>query len=244
MTGTAEELGASRDVRRPLDDLRQPPADQLCAGQRVPVALFGPLADVQRLGGVRERVQRGAHRLGKRQVERQLRLVDDRVQPRSRAAAAQLPLRVADAEEPRPLRAGVRRRDRDERQAARRGGSLGGVDRAAAADGDDRVDALRNLDPVRRDLFPPVGGVEDFAPARAGDDERALTGERGKLVEPPATIMRRAWRARTRRRRRRPASPCGRTRARARSRASRRAPSPAPRSASRPPAPARPQCGR
>ena len=135
---------------------------------------------------MRERVQRRADGLRDRQAERQLRLVDDRVQVRAGTAAAHPAVGIADAEERRPLGARVRRRHRDERQPARRRRGLARVDRAAAADRDDRVDAVGNLDPVRRHLLPAIRGVEDVAPARARDDERPRSRQRRQLLDPPA----------------------------------------------------------
>ena len=41
-------------------------------------------------------------------------------------------------------------------------------------------------DPMRRDFLPPVRGVENVAPARAGDDERPIARELRQLGEAPA----------------------------------------------------------
>ena len=57
----------------------EPFADQRCARESIGVGLGRPLADVERLGAVCERVQRRPDRFGYRQPECQLRLVDDRV---------------------------------------------------------------------------------------------------------------------------------------------------------------------
>ncbi len=64
MTGAAEELLARVRVVGLLDHPRQPCADQLRAREGIGVALGRPLADVERLGAVRERVQRRADGLG------------------------------------------------------------------------------------------------------------------------------------------------------------------------------------
>ena len=67
------------------------------------VRVFVVSGDVQRLRAVRERVHRRADRRLARQVERQLGVVDDPGGMRTGAAAAHLPLGIADAVERRPL---------------------------------------------------------------------------------------------------------------------------------------------
>ena len=79
---------------------------------------------VERLARVRERVQRRAAGHAPRHAERELDVVDDRLVVRAAASASHAPVRVADAVVPRPLRAGVRRRDGDERQPRLGGDAL------------------------------------------------------------------------------------------------------------------------
>ena len=56
---------------------RQRTTDQACAFESPAIPLLVATLDVERLGAVRERVHRGPDRLGAREVERQLRVVDD-----------------------------------------------------------------------------------------------------------------------------------------------------------------------
>ena len=148
------------------DDVRQPLADQGCPLERVRVALRRPLADVERLRAVRERVQRGPHRFGSWQPERQLGLVDDTFDAGAGTAAPHPAVRIADAEERRPLGPRVGGGDRHDRQRGLRRDGLRRVDRAAAAERDEHVGfgsgsgcSGGNLaDPVRRQLIPPADG--------------------------------------------------------------------------------------
>ena len=142
---TAQQLRARLEVARRLDDARQPLGDQPRARQRVLVRVLVVPDDVERLGAVCERVHRRADRRLARQVERQLRLVDDSRGCAPRAAAAHLPLRVAHAVVRRPLGTRVRRRHRHERHARRRRDRLAEIDRAAAAERDDAAAAPARL---------------------------------------------------------------------------------------------------
>ena len=111
-------------------------------GERLRVRLVVLPLDVQRLGAVRECVQRRSAGLAGRQVVRELRLVDDARDVRSRAAALHAAGLVADPEAARPLGPGVGRGDGDDRKARGRRNRLGRVDRAAAADRKQAVGAL------------------------------------------------------------------------------------------------------
>ena len=179
-------------VVRRTDHLGQPRCDQrrslegpLVGGRVVP-------GDIEGLGTVGERVQRRAHRLGPRQVEREAGVVDDPLDPGAAAPADDPAIRGAHTEARRPLGAGVGRRHRDERQPAGRRRRLRGVDRGAAADREDPVGARSHLDPVGRNLRPNPGKREpdEALPARARDEERPLDPEclehTGQLVERPA----------------------------------------------------------
>ena len=105
MARAAEQLRASIEVAGCVDDAREPLADQLRAGERVLVRVLVVSSDVQRFGAVRERVHGRADCRLARQVERELGVVDDPGRMRTGAAAAHLPLGIADAVERRPLRA-------------------------------------------------------------------------------------------------------------------------------------------
>ena len=144
---------------------------------------------------MRKGIHGGAAALRPREIERQLRVVDDPREVGAASAADHVLLRVADAVEGRPLRAGVRRRDGHERQLRHRRHGLSQIDRAAAADGQDRVRALcvrRDLrDPVARHLAPAAcRGEVEVGPPGAGDQEGPLTADvgkhAGKLLEAPA----------------------------------------------------------
>ena len=120
------------------------------------------------------------------QVERQLDLVDDALGARAPTAGLHARLCVADAVELRPLRAGVRRRDRDERHVALRRHRLARVDRAAATERDEPVGILgrgdRRADArglgVRAHAVEPARHRQlDVRPARARDQQRAAHGE-------------------------------------------------------------------
>ena len=159
------------------------------------VTLRVPARDVERLGGVRERVQGRATALLAREPEGQLGLVDDPRQVCADATALHAPVGVAHAEECRPLGARVGGRHRDEAEAGRRRDRLGEVDRAATADGEEAVrpggGRGRLGHPVARHLVPAAGrGHIEPRPALACNQERPLDPELGEqrreLVEPPA----------------------------------------------------------
>ena len=180
-----------------LEHRRQRRSDQPRAGERVTVGLVVVARDVERLGAVGERVQRRAAALGGRQLERQLRLVDDPRRTGAGAASAHPPVEVADAVERRPLGAGVRGRDRDERQPRLRRDRLAEVDRAPAAEREHHVCAAREpgdaLDLVRRGAGPGVDrldrqGLVEPAVRRdqVGVVRVELVEHPRKLVEPPA----------------------------------------------------------
>ena len=67
---------------------RQRLVDRPRAFEREHVGVRTPPFDVERLGAVRKRVQRCADRLLQRELESQLRLVDDAGEVRARATAA------------------------------------------------------------------------------------------------------------------------------------------------------------
>ena len=143
---------------------------------------------VQRLGAVRERVQRRAGRL----VARAGR-ASGRRRRRSRPGCAPAPppfitpVGRADAVERRPLRAGVGRRDVHDAAAPTAADAyLPGVDRGAAADREHAVGARRA--PRRASTAPRVhqstcaGSVERRASARS----RSRTAARSR--PPPSTV--------------------------------------------------------
>jgi hypothetical protein len=137
--GAAQQLLACGAVARVGEDAWERAGDQRCARERLLVALRVVAFDVERLGAVREPVQCGAGRDVRRQVERQVDVVDDRHRVRACAAALHHAVGRADPVERRPLGAGVRRRDVHDGLAAVRGGELAEVDRGAAADREDPV---------------------------------------------------------------------------------------------------------
>ena len=112
-----QKLRAGVEVIAVLEHARERLPDQARARQRLLVARGALAGDVERLRAVGQGVKRGTATLCPRQLERQLRLVNDSCEVRAAAAADHVPLWIADAEELRPLRARVGRGDRDERQA-------------------------------------------------------------------------------------------------------------------------------
>ncbi len=194
-----EQLPAGLEVATGLDHDRQPVRDQLRAGKRLPVALLGAARRVQRLGAVRERVHRRARALGLREVERQLRGIDDRHRARAPAAPLDPGLGVTHPEALRPLRARVGGRDRDDLKAALARHRLGRVDRTAATERDDPVRAGARLDrgSDAADLRVRPGAIEpprhrelDLPPPLGADQQRIanrqLLEHAGQRLEAPA----------------------------------------------------------
>ena len=197
LRGSVEQRGTGREILPVVEHPRKPGGDQTRPGDRVHVGVVVVALDVERLGAVRERVQRRAAALLGRQVERQLRLVDDPGRMGVGAASAQLPGEIADAVERRPLGAGVRRRDRHERPPRLRRHRLSEVDRAPTPEREHDVGAAREpgyaLDLVRGRARPGVDRLEregEIEPAVRGDQVRVVRPELvehiRKLVEPPA----------------------------------------------------------
>ena len=243
--GAFEQPGASFEVLAVGEHLRQRLVDQLRARERLAIALGVVTGHVERLGTVRQRVQRRPAALVARQVERQPRLVDDSGEVRSGAAALHPAAGVADAEESRPLGARVGRRHRDERQAGLGGDGLGQVDRAAAADGEQAVSAPAAA--VATSAMRSVGtSVQRPMPGSGSSVQRSLATTNGRSIASSASSPSSSSRpqrtitdalARTPETPPRHASASGRRSARARSGATGRAPS-------RGPAPACPPPGR
>ena len=182
VAGAAQELCAQVTVERRLDDARQERGDEARALERVLVRVLVVAVRVQRLRAVGERVHRRPHRLLARKTDREADVVDDAAEPSAAPAPAHAPTRVAHAEERRPLRARVRRRDGDERHSRRRRDRLAEIDRAAAADGDDTVARRRRrlVDARGRHLVPARGRLErqlERIPACARDEERRADTE-------------------------------------------------------------------
>ena len=170
------------EIARLLDDAWKVGRDQPRPRQRMQVRLGVVSLDVQRLRAMRERVHRRPHGLGAGEVEREERLVDDAGEVCAGAPAGHPPVGVPDAEERRPLRAGVGGRDRDDRHRRLRGDRLGKVDGAAASERDRRVARPGGGvgDTARRHLRPPRRRLERqvlLPPALARDEERPLHAE-------------------------------------------------------------------
>ena len=191
-----QQRGSGFAVARRGDDARQPFGDEACSGTCVLIGGGVVPLDVERLGAVGERVHRGPHRRLRRQVERQLGLVDDRRRMCAAPSAPHPPVGIADAEIVGPLGAGVRRRHRYERQCRARRDGLPEVDRAPAADGQHPVGAFRACDglgyAIRGHLLPAgdrIDGKLDPTPARTCDEERRRNTRRRayvrKATEPP-----------------------------------------------------------
>ena len=169
------------------------------------IGLVVAVEDVQRLRAVRERVHRGPAALAAGKVERQPRLVDDPGEVGASAAALRPRRGVARPEVGRPLGAGIRRRDGDERQPGRGGDRLGSVDRASAAQRHETV-GPRGL----------LGGGFDARPLRVRLRAVEAAGD-GKIERAPAFGGDRAAAARCRPLRARRAArraPSGRSRVR------------------------------
>ena len=197
--GALEQLPARLAVASLGEHAGERGGDQACAGERLPVGIGVAALDVERLRTMRERVQRRAARLTCGQPKRQLRVVDDARHAGAAAADLDAALLVADAETRRPLRAGVRRRDRDHRQARRRAHRLGGVDRAPAPKSDEPVGACggchRLLDGFLGHMLAHARVARgrrklEVVPAAGRDQKRPfypdLRQETGNRVEPPA----------------------------------------------------------
>ncbi len=144
-------------------------------------------------------VERRADGLFERKSERQLRLVDDRDDPCTRPPGLQQASLVAHPEVRRPLRSGVRRRNREEGQSGLRRHRLRRVDRAPTTRADDEVGScgrgLRRLDRVERAVPANArealvdGYVQIREPCRR-DEHRSRAAElreqRSGLRESPA----------------------------------------------------------
>src|SRR5262245_9411597 len=196
----AGDVGARKQLRpgwaviREGDDPRQRLVDRPGALEGEHVCLRRPSLDVQRLGAVREGVHRGADRHLERKPKGGVRVVDDAGKARPHAAALHPAIVVPDPKAARPLRAGVGRRQGDDRQAGGRGDCLREVDRTAPADRKQPVRILCRrgdlVDPVTGHLGPePYRGQVERGPALARDEKRPLDPElvqqAGKLPQPP-----------------------------------------------------------
>jgi len=192
MRRSAQQHQPGFAIVRRLEHTWERRRDQRRACERLVVSFCRSSADVQRLGTVSECVHGRPGRFGARQVECQVDVVDERDRMGAGAAALHATVGRADAVEGRPLGARVRRRDVHERQPGLRGRVLGGVDRRAAADGENAVRPCVDLDALGWHL-PPAADVRrqsEVVPAVARDQERIVDAghcERiGKLVERPA----------------------------------------------------------
>ena len=195
---------------------------------------------VERLGAVGERVHGGPHGRLRGQLERELGLVDDRGGMRAAAATSHPPLRVADAEVARPLRTGVRRRHRDERQSGGRRDRLAEVDvlppptastpsasrAAATARGRGRRAPLATVSSVARKAraSPSAGRPRETATVTPASAQAAGSASSPQRTITPAGPRLQALSREARRTPARRASRHGRSRARAGRRAPARAP--------------------
>jgi hypothetical protein len=184
-----QETAALLELAAVLEHGGEVPGDERGALQRVVVALLGATGDVERLGAVGQRVERGAGGHLRGHLERELGLVDDALHAGVEPGVLRPRLGVAHAEERRPLGAGVGRGDRDHRQPGRHRHRLGRVHDASAAERDEAVGALgqrRRLAHAAdlRVRLRPVEAPRDrqlgVLPELLGDEQRVLHAE---LVE-------------------------------------------------------------
>ena len=189
-----EQPRSPLEIAAILGDDGKPGADQSRSDGRV---FTRP--GVERLRAVGERVHRRPDGLVAGKVQRERGLVDDRDGIRTGSPGLGASCLVAHAEVRCPLRARVRRRDRDEREARGRRHRLRRVDRAATSYRDEAVrirsGVRRGGDHVDRSVAPHVA-----EPLRDGEihcrealtrDEQwtvdaELAEERAECVEPPA----------------------------------------------------------
>ena len=167
--------------------------DEGGALERVLVALVVATGHVERLGAVRQRVERRARGDLGGHPQRQLRLVDDALDAGVEAGVLGARLLVAHAEEGRPLRAGVGGGDGDHRQAGLHRDGLGRVHDAAAAQRDEAVGVLGQLGRLAHagDLGVRARAVKaarhrqlGVLPELLGDQQRRAHGElREHLLE-------------------------------------------------------------
>ena len=146
--------------------------DQRGARERLLVACVAAAPHVERLGAVSERVQRGPDRLGARQPERQVDVVDDRdrvrVRRRRPACGGRASGRRRTSSTRRPSRSSAPRRAEAPSPPRR----LAGVDRRAAADREDAVGAARQRDARARHLRPSAGTQRQLEAAQRGARDR------------------------------------------------------------------------
>ena len=145
-------------------------------------ALFGQqvhhrvsVGRVQRLGGMRDRVQHADDGDRERQPERELGVVDDRARQHARVARGLLQSRLGQAIARSHLAAGVGRRHGDDRQARVERERLAEAGRRAAADRDGTVGA----EPARF-VGRRARGLDRHVHRRLREHAGALRAEQGR----------------------------------------------------------------
>ncbi len=131
--GALQEIAAGLTVAAVCEHAGERARDEPGARESLAVRLLVPSLHVERLRAVGEGIQRRASGLRLRKPEGELDVVEDPRRVRPGAPRLHAPLLVPHAEERRPLRARVRGRDGEDREAGLRGDGLRRVDRAAAA---------------------------------------------------------------------------------------------------------------